>query len=211
MKRLQSLLGLAAGIALALLLAAIAVNATGYLTVRAQTAQPAQAAAPAPIPQSPNLPNNGSPLVIPGAAFSDDGLDPSGTFFSFAGGYVRGSAQDACIKAPVYLPKHARIYEMYASLYDNNATGDMWARLYRVDNYTGVAEMMGEVASTGQSTAIQSLYDSTITTPDVDYPEYSYYVGTCLAGDTTRLYSVRLWFYKYDVFLPSILNNFAHP
>jgi hypothetical protein len=136
-----------------------------------------------------------SPLVIPAAAFSSDGWDPGSMFFDFGGGYVTGnSANDGCCKAPAYLPNGATITSMYVTLYDNDPSAMAWVDLWRVHNTTGVTDWMATVESSGTSTNIQVLSDSSIDEPLVDYPNYSYYVTSCLDSSLTRIYSVRIYF-----------------
>ena len=136
-----------------------------------------------------------SPLVIPAAAFSSDGYDPDSMFFSFPLGYVRGNAaMDGCVKAPAYLPNGATVTSVYASVYDNDGTYNIYIKLRRVDNYTGATATMASLSSTGTSSAIRNIVDSSIDHPLIDYPQYSYYVTTCLPSYDIRLYSVRIYF-----------------
>ena len=165
------------------------------------TEQPAEAGA---APQAPAAGGThligtcySSPLVIPAAAFSSDGYDPDSMFFDFYGGYVRGnSATDGCVKAPAYLPNGATITHLYATLYDKNASNPVWADLWRVNRLTGATDWMATVETTGASTSIQNLYTTSIDDPLVNYPDYAYYVTSCLLSSNLRLYSVRIYFQK---------------
>jgi len=147
-------------------------------------------------------------LVIPAAAFSSDGFDANSFFFTFAGGYMYGTdVHHGCVKAPVYLPKMARVYEVWASVYDNDSTYDFVIDLRRLDNFTGATTSMANLTTSGVSTYVQTPYDLTIINPLVLYPDYSYYVTTCLQSTNMRLYSVRIWYTEpYDLFLPMILR-----
>jgi hypothetical protein len=137
-----------------------------------------------------------SPLIIPAADFRSDGYDPDSFFFSFGNGYAQGEHANTCMMAPAYLPNGATIEEIYASVYDNDANSgiNIWVRLYRVNNYSGAVNTMANMETTSQSTSIQVIEDTSISYPNVLYPDYSYYVGVCLESFDTRLYSVRLYY-----------------
>jgi hypothetical protein len=138
----------------------------------------------------------GSPLVIPVAAFSSDGFDPDSSFFSFSGGYIRGTAAaDGCIKAPAYLPDGATITSVYAYLYDNDSSRNAYIDVRRVRNLTGVQNTMASVSTSayGNSTSIRYLGDTTVAQPVVD-DLYSYYVTSCVLSTNVRLYAVRIFY-----------------
>ena len=146
-----------------------------------------------------------TPLVIPAAAFHSDGTAPANMFFSFVGGYLRGGS-GVCVTAPAYLPKGAYIREIWASVFDNDASNGLYINLYRVDNYDGSVDVMAEMSTTGAyaSPTIVSLYDYPVDNPRVAYPNFSYYVGTCLPSSFIRLYSVRIWYDLYNLYLPAL-------
>ena len=177
--------GLAAGVLAALVLAL----ALGPIAPPAG-AQPAVAPAGLPIYST-------SPLVIPAAAFSSDGDDPGSMFFSFWDGYLRGGNINTCMMAPAYLPNGATVYDIYASVVDNDAAANVWINLYRVDNYDGSVDVMAQMWTDDAyaSPAIISLEDYPIDYPVVEYPTYSYYLGACESSSNVDLYSVRLWYY----------------
>jgi hypothetical protein len=139
----------------------------------------------------------GSPLVIPSADFRSDGYDPSSMFFSFWGGYIQGGNLNTCMMAPAYLPNGATVYDVYPSIVDYAASAYLWINLFRVDNYDGSVEVMAQMWTDDAyaSPDIISLEDYPIDYPVVEYPTYSYYVGTCLRSSSVELYSVRLWYY----------------
>lgn len=161
------------------------------------------ASAPAATPQS--FPHS-NPLVIPAAAFSDDGYNPSSHMFWFSAGYMEGtSAGYGCVKAPAYLPQGAKITDVWASVIDNDTTYNISINLNRVNNYSGLTEILASLNSSGASASIVTPYDSTITNPWVGDYNYSYYVTTCLQSQNTKLYSVRIWFEgPYFTYLPAI-------
>lgn len=151
-----------------------------------------------------------SPLVIPAADFRDDGADPDSFFFWFAGGYAEGNSSNyGCMMAPAYLPHGAIVAEMWVSLYDNDTTHSIYVTLWRVDNYDGTAEVMAEVTTTDAYAydGITVLSDNTINGPIVEYPGYSYYATSCLRSSSIRLYSVRVYYEQYYLYLPITLRG----
>lgn len=136
-----------------------------------------------------------SPLVIPAAAFTDDGAFPDSMFFPFSGGYFVGDTDAyGCMVAPAYLPDGAVLNDMFATVYDDDATFNITINLRRVDNFSGGTETMATAVTSGSFAGVTTIVDSTIDFPNVAYPDYSYYVTTCLQSGSIRLYSVRLYF-----------------
>lgn len=188
----------AGGMLVALLLAGLA----WPVVANAGSSQPQQGVA------SPAF-SGSSPLVIPAAEFRSDGHDPDGVFFTFDSGYFRGEGNNSCLMAPVNLPQFAAIDIVYASVYDNDSDSgvNVWVQLYRVNNYSGVVDLMASMETTTESTAIQVLSDASVSEPNVSYPYYSYYVGACLESTATRLYSVRIYYTENLIFLPTIVKD----
>jgi len=147
------------------------------------------------LPGSPQLVPT-SPLVIPGADFSSDGVTPANMFFSFWSGYLAGGSS-VCVAAPAYLPNGATVYDTFASIYDNEAADYIWLDLLRVDNYTGTVAIMAELATTSPyaSTAVTTIEGYPVSYPVVSYPTYSYYAVGCLHTSNIRLYSFRIYYY----------------
>ena len=136
-----------------------------------------------------------SPLVIPAAGFTDDGANPESMFFPFSGGYFTGDADAyGCMVAPAYLPKGAVLTDMFATVYDDDTTYNISVNLRRVDNFSGGTDTMATASSAGAFTGVQTIVDSTIEFPTIVYPDYSYYVTTCVLSGSVRVYSVRLYF-----------------
>jgi len=76
-----------------------------------------------------------SPLVIPAAAFTTNGNHDDTYFFHPFNGAMRGkSSTDGCVQAPVYLPQRAQIFQIYASILDEDSGADVWVSLMRSDN-----------------------------------------------------------------------------
>jgi hypothetical protein len=136
-----------------------------------------------------------SPLVIPAAGFTDDGFNPESMFFPFSGGYFAGDADAyGCMVAPAYLPAGAVVIDMFATVYDDDATFNITVNLRRVDNFSGGTDTMAAAATSGSFAGVTTVADGTIDFPTVVYPDYSYYVTTCVQSGSSRLYSVRLYF-----------------
>jgi hypothetical protein len=133
-----------------------------------------------------------SPLVIPAADFSSDGGFPDDFFFDFEYGYLQGDGF-ACLKAPVYLPDGVTVTSVNASLYDN-ASGNVVVELRRVNVTTGTVDVMANPGTFADSTDIQHPNDVFIYYPEVSYPEYAYFLTTCLSSPSHRLYSVRIYY-----------------
>lgn len=136
------------------------------------------------------------PLVIPAADFRSDGNNPDGYFFTFYGGRLQKKSGDtlwSCMMSPVYLQDGVTIRQFWASAIDNAAADTIWLTLYLVDNYTGDSVNIATIQPTGEDPDIVSFGTVNLNSL-VEYPEYSYYVGTCFVGQTIRLYSVRVWY-----------------
>jgi len=106
------------------------------------------------------------------------------------------------LKAPAYLPHGGTVTGFYTSLYDN-ASGDIFIELRRVEVGTGTNDVLADVSSTGASTVIQLREDTSINYADISYPTYAYYVTICLNSSDHRLYSVRIY-YEQRIFLPIV-------
>lgn len=136
-----------------------------------------------------------SPLVIPAAAFTADGSNPDSMFFPFGGGYFSGDSENyGCMVAPAYLPQGAEIVDLFATVYDDDATYNLLVTLRRVDNFAGGTDTMAEAETSGEFAGVQVINDFSIVEPIVTYPDYSYYVTTCVLSGSIRLYSVRLYY-----------------
>ena len=140
-----------------------------------------------------------SVYVLPVADFRSDGVDPDGFFFHFGGGNIYGKSDASgatCLMAPVYLPHGVTITDVYATVVDDSTDLYIWLRLFRLDNYSGQVLEVAYMATTVEqaSSYLTTIYDATITNPDVEYPTYSYYIGGCIPGAAIKLYSVRIYY-----------------
>lgn len=137
----------------------------------------------------------GSPLIVPAAEFAYSGL---GTDYGFmlTQGYVVGGP--GCGMAPLYLPNRARLTEVWASLYDNDAAPDRdaWLYVYRVNHFTGATQLMAFLSTAGRTPwdGIISVADTGIDYAKVDHLNYGYYAYGCVQSPNTRIYSLRLFY-----------------
>jgi len=137
------------------------------------------------------------PLMIPPSDFSADSAS-SNYFFSFSGGYFgSGSDGGGCYMAPVYLPHGVTVQNFFAFLYDNSAGNDVSLTLRRKFNLdTNSSEVMGFVSSSGQSTSVQVVGDTSIEFA-VTSQNYSYSVTGCMFDSTAnalRIYGVWIFY-----------------
>jgi hypothetical protein len=168
---------------------------------------PALAGNDAPIQSAPqNFGENEKLVVIPAAAFVSDGFLPDSFFFPFGGGYFQGNGSNyGCMEAPVYVPAGRNLLRMYASVYDNDPTRSISIALRRVDNFGGGTTNMASVSTSSADVfnGVQILSDTSVIEQSVAFPDYSYYITTCLGSSDIRLYSVRLYIVA-DQYLPSM-------
>ncbi len=146
-------------------------------------------------------------LVLPPAAFTSDGNDPDGFFYSFSGGYLKGrGAIGACLLAPVNLPVGVEITGLEVRLNDNNASSHAWFDLYRINLETGSAQVIASVSSpTGTTGGVVPLVDSTVTYPVVS-DMYAYQLCTCIWPDIYA-YGARIG-YRHSSFLPLVVKDY---
>jgi hypothetical protein len=142
-----------------------------------------------------------SPLTIPAADFTSDGIFPDQIRFVVLednrGGYFRGlNSPDACLMAPAYLPDGAAITNLTATVVDSDSINRIIVSLYRSSRTTGSVNTLATVStSTGSSSqALQDISTTSISNGVVDNTNYTYYVTTCLPAATIHLYSVRIFY-----------------
>jgi len=140
-----------------------------------------------------------SPLVIPAAAFSSTGDEPDSFRFSTSAGYINGtSAHSGYVKAPVYIPNGANVTSVDATVYDNESSYNAFFYLKRTNNASGSTSTLAYASTSGTSSAIQIISDSSINYPVVEYPEYSYWIYSRVADTGIRLYSVQIHYNAPD-------------
>jgi hypothetical protein len=133
-----------------------------------------------------------TPLIIPGAAFNADSQS-SPYFFSFANGSLN-SAGSGCFMVPVYLPHGATVNNFFIFAYDNAAsdiTFNMWRKRTTT---TDAPTVMAAVTTSGASTSIQILGDTSVDDPIVS-SDYAYYVTHCFLEATATQRIQALWIY----------------
>ena len=126
-----------------------------------------------------------TPLIIPAADANSDSLG-SPYFFSFASGLYQYSTGVSCHMAPAYLPHSAgvtvTINNFFVFAQDNYGSGDTTYNFWRKDTLsTSAAQIIGTVTTSGASTAIQVIGDTTIDDP-ITSSGYTYYVTWCFYG-----------------------------
>jgi hypothetical protein len=156
-----------------------------------------------------------APLIIPAAAFIDSGSDSYDNYKFWAGnGYVRSNGNGsglACLAAPAYLPDGATIENLWVYLYDDSAD-DFTVTLWRKRNSnTDLAENLASVTTSGTSTSVQILGDTTVDPggATVDNQYYSYHVSACLSSTSTshRIYAVWIYYTQGGVYLPIVIKS----
>ncbi len=126
-----------------------------------------------------------TPLIIPAADANSDSLG-SEYFFSFSSGTYGYSQSTSCHMAPAYLPHGSgsstvTVDNFFVFALDNG-TSDTTYNLWRKDtSSTSAPQQMGTITTSGSSTAIQVLGDTSIDNP-ITSSQYAYYVTWCFNG-----------------------------
>lgn len=137
---------------------------------------------------------HGAPLVIPAAAFHNDGDDPNGFWFN-PGGYLEGDGYGVKMIAGVYLPQNATVesFTLYAvDGTDSCEVPSINAWLFRVEISDGDVSMMAVAATTGASPLMQERVDSSIDYATVSNLQYRYFVRVDFCGYTHDFYSISI-------------------
>lgn len=149
-------------------------------------------------------------LVVPAADFRLDRGSGNEPLFLFHGGFWGGSTTGStCFMAPVYVPHGSEIYQVFATVYNNHPTSNLTISLRRLDNYSVVHTNLADMSSTNPSASIHGIHNVNVTNGEVSYPQYSYYLTTCLSSNLHRLYNVRVWYryeYAQSTFLPLVVR-----
>ena len=121
-----------------------------------------------------------SPLVIPAAAFTTNGnYDDTYYFQPFDGAMSGWPDTDGCVQAPAYLPRSARVFQVYASILDEDA---------------GAVDGMAVMSTTGSSENMQTPYESDPTYPVIDYPVCAYWLTVRLCSTDHKLYGAMIFY-----------------
>jgi hypothetical protein len=101
-----------------------------------------------------------------------------------------------CVEAPISFTDGVTLTDFYVSVYDNDVFYSAVVNLWRVDNIFGTVTPQAAVETSrpGASDGLQVLHTASIAEPVVAYPDYAYYLTTCLRSTDIRLYSARVYF-----------------
>jgi hypothetical protein len=140
-----------------------------------------------------------SPLVIPGSAFVNDGIDPDGA--TLGNGAVVGTGIKVNMVAPVYLPDGATVGAFRAYLYDNDDVCDTNGEdidlfLVRTSLVTGTVDTVAIAASDGASGLTQfvpthTLYTSKAT---INNSSYQYWIQMRICSASHRMNAVVVYY-----------------
>ncbi len=139
----------------------------------------------------------GSPMVIPAAAFSTDGVDPEGHYYD-ARGFLNGDGSDNSMVAPVYLPEGATLNKIVAYVYDNSdscgANANVHVYLNRNHLSSAAYEVIGYTGSSGASGSPHPIEDDTIDGGSVNNLVYAYWLHLNMCSTAHELYSVVIYY-----------------
>lgn len=133
-----------------------------------------------------------SPLVIPAAAFHNDGQDPEGFYFH-QDGHLEGEGSGVIMVAAATLPQAATVVGFTLHAVDGTDACDVPsinAWLYRVEISNGDVSLMANVATSGASSVMQHPTDPTIAFAAVSNFLYRYYVRVDFCGYTHDFFAV---------------------
>lgn len=147
----------------------------------------------------------GNPLTITAADFRSDGLNPTDLIHGWPDDGLWGSDNgNAFAVAPVYLPDGANIASVGVAVYDGYdgiagncgpiVARDVWAYLFRVNNYTGEAQQMSFFGTVGMDPDRQFLLDTDVEYPDIEYPKYTYYASAKVCHSAHYFYTMQIFF-----------------
>jgi len=132
-------------------------------------------------------------LIVPAAAFVDDGPLPESSHFSFASGDLSGDATaNGCSMAPVTLPVGAGVSLLRAWVTDDDAVEDISVQLRKLDTVTGSAAQMGNVFSLG-TPGEAPITDDTIQDPIISLHD-SIYLTTCVDSPDLSIHSAIIFY-----------------
>jgi len=136
-----------------------------------------------------------SPMVVPAAAFHNDGEDPSGFFFH-PDGYLEANGSPVSMYAAVYLPDGATVESVTLKAVDGSDTcsaqASVTAVLDRASISSETIHQMALVSTTGASSTMQSPTDSTVFYETISNIHYRYYLRVLLCSASHHFYSVEI-------------------
>jgi hypothetical protein len=134
------------------------------------------------------------PMVIPAAAFHNDGDDPSGFYFH-PNGFIEGDGAPVTMVAAVYLPDSATVESLTLHAVDwtnSCAVPSVNAWLYRVPIIDSVLTTMAAVATSGSSSAMQTPTDTSVSGAVIHNNMYRYFVRVDLCSQLHDFYAVEI-------------------
>jgi hypothetical protein len=130
-------------------------------------------------------------VIVDQGAFSTDGVDP--LTHDFDDGYAAGNVNPTCGIAQARFPNGVKLTDVTAHVTDANANAgfDVTVRLWRNPVTIEAPELMFSKATpTNTANGNTSLTGTTITSPDIDNNQNSYFVTVCGLSTANRLYEV---------------------
>lgn len=94
--------------------------------------------------------------------------------------------------APVHLPHGAVVTEMKVVFFDYQDPTNLTVYLMRIDENSGISTNMAQIASSGYSSARQTLSDNTITDPVVDNTTYLYSIRATTEPDNWGGFGIKV-------------------
>lgn len=147
-------------------------------------------------------------LVLPPAAFTNDGSAPAAYYIDPDYGYLHGVDTVTNMWAPVNLPSGTAIssLEVFLEDWDTEPGHDVCIYLDRMDLATGEYECcLAEICSTGAGEDYVALIDDTIIAAEVS-DRYAYQVNIFGLYPETYIYGVRVGYGNFG-YLPSIIRE----
>lgn len=139
-----------------------------------------------------------SPMVIPAAAFINDGVDIDG--FDFRTGGIEGLGDTVHMMAPVYLPDGAKVSSFRAYVYDNTDSCGTQPNvdifLYRTSWVDGHDDTVAITISSAASTFVQFTPVHTLnsTYATINNSSYMYWIDMRICSLSHRLNAVVIEF-----------------
>ncbi|MBN1669148.1 MAG: hypothetical protein JW862_18785 [Anaerolineales bacterium] len=163
-----------------------------------RTSQTGAASNPAPGLANRATSPSGTPLVVPAAEFGSNGFFPESVQFVFTTGTWQGtdSVGDGCLMAPAYLPNGVTVTGLQVTFVDDDATNSIVFDLYRINSGSGLVEKMATLDSSAFPASPDFVVHATttISSPVISYPNYAYYLSTCLPSLETRLAGMQVYY-----------------
>lgn len=130
--------------------------------------------------------------VIPAAAFTHDGFEPSSSRFLANTGRIVGSDQTyGCLVAPVYLPGDVEVVALWVSAIDEDSTFDVSMTLRKISSVS-VSSVAMVTATTVGTPGLATAANPDVEDPMVMRETQSLYLTTCVPSRDLELLSARI-------------------